>query len=360
MTEVIFSLDYEIHGNGEGCPLELMVEPTDRMLRQFDRYGAKLTILADIGEILKFKEYAETHADDRYHYRAIAEQLCRAVRTGHDVQLHIHASYFNSHHDGQGWVQDWSEYDFAGLPPARMSQLVRAGKEYLESLLKPVKPDYRCTVFRAANWSVSPSPNVVRALTENGLEIETSVFKYGRREGLVTFDYSDACSEALAWRASTEALWKEDSRGRIWEVPIYSESRSLLTFLTANRVYRAIVGRLHRVPRDHPDLPRPKEPTKGDGSNPKPSLLFGRHAWKADFNQCTGRQLVTAVNRAHRVYGSMAPKVPFVLIGHSKIFTKWNERSLEPFLAHVAAGRDRFEFGLYSSLGLPALGQANH
>ena len=57
MLNVIFTLDYEIHGNGEGCPSELMVEPTRRMMDLFDRYGAKLTIMADVAEILKFKEY---------------------------------------------------------------------------------------------------------------------------------------------------------------------------------------------------------------------------------------------------------------------------------------------------------------
>jgi hypothetical protein len=36
-----------------------------------DLYGAKLTILADVAEILKFKEYAKTREQDEYHYAAI-------------------------------------------------------------------------------------------------------------------------------------------------------------------------------------------------------------------------------------------------------------------------------------------------
>jgi hypothetical protein len=59
MLTVLFTSDYEIHGNGEGCPRELMVEPTDRMLAQFERYGARLTLMADVAEILKFKEYRD-------------------------------------------------------------------------------------------------------------------------------------------------------------------------------------------------------------------------------------------------------------------------------------------------------------
>ena len=51
MMHVIFTLDYEIHGNGEGSPYELMIEPTERLLQLLDEYGAKLTIMADIAKM---------------------------------------------------------------------------------------------------------------------------------------------------------------------------------------------------------------------------------------------------------------------------------------------------------------------
>src|ERR1019366_4841248 len=101
---------------------------------------------------------------DDYHYDAIAEQLREAIRRGHDVQLHLHASYFNARHENGRWQQDWSEYNFAGLPQERLTEIVRIGKQYLEDLLKPVDPQYECLAFRAANWAMSPSRNVVRAL----------------------------------------------------------------------------------------------------------------------------------------------------------------------------------------------------
>ena len=164
-----------------------MVEPTRRMMDLFDRYGAKLTIMADVAEILKFKEYKEKTGRDDYHYEAIAEQLREAIRRGHDVQLHLHASYFNARHENGRWEQDWSEYNFAGLPLDRLNEIVRIGKQYLEDLLQPVVPAYQCMAFRAANWAVSPSRNVVRALIRNGIHVDTSVFKYGRREGIVSF-----------------------------------------------------------------------------------------------------------------------------------------------------------------------------
>jgi hypothetical protein len=352
MLKVLFTLDYEIHGNGEGCSHQLMLEPTARMLRLFDEFGAKLTIMADIAEILKFKDFAERLGRDEYHYNSIVNQLQAAVRTGHDVQLHIHSSYFNASHDGQRWVQDWSEYNFAGLRPERLDEMVRVGKEFLESTLQPVCPSYRCSVFRAANWSVSPSKNVVEALLANGISIDTSVFKYGRRNGMVSFDYSSAHSDMLPWRARRDAIWAEDPRSRLWEVPIYSENRWLPAFVTPNRVYRVISSRTRRVVPIYPAEPSTSAAKEPSGLLSRFGLCTKRHAWKADFNQCTGRQLIRALARAEKRYSLSKEPLPFVLIGHSKLFTRMNERSLRPFLAHVVRHPNRFGFGTFGALGL--------
>src|SRR5688572_14585649 len=166
MFKVLFTSDYEIHGSGMGSPAELIVEPTTRMLDQLDRYGGKLTIMADTGEILKFKEYAETTGDDRFSYGAIVKQMRRAVSTGHDVQLHVHSSYFNArwNEEKKAWTQHWPEYDLASLPYERVRAMIREGKKLLEDACRPAKKDYECFAFRAANWSMHPSANIVRAL----------------------------------------------------------------------------------------------------------------------------------------------------------------------------------------------------
>ena len=354
MLHVIFTLDYEIHGNGQGCPRALMVEPTDRLLRLFDEYGAKLTIMADVAEIMKFREHKDAHGRDTYHYDAIADQLRRAIETGHDVQMHIHSSYFNARLENGRWAQDWSEYDFASLPYERMNWMVSTGKQFLESLLRPVDPDYRCVAFRAANWSVSPSRNVVLALVENGIEIDTSVFKYGRRNGIVAFDYSHADSPIAPWPVKDEDICVRDDRGLLWEVPIYSERRWLGAFVTPGRVYRAIAGWRHKLAQEAtPGRPAGRVPSSA-ARRRWMSAVLERHAWKADFNQCGGRQLINALRRAARRYdGEASGYLPFVLIGHSKLFTRRNERTVRPFLAHSASHPDRFGFGTLSRSVLP-------
>jgi hypothetical protein len=343
MLNVIFTLDYEIHGNGDGSPRELMVEPTARLLDLFDHHGAKLTIMADVAEILKFRDYREQFGRDDYQYGPIVEQLRDAIRRGHDVQLHLHCSYFNAEFKNERWEQDWSEYNFAGLPEHRIDEVVRIGKSFLEEQLRPVDPEYRCHAFRAANWSVSPSRSVVRALVNNGFEIETSVFKFGRRTGLVNFDYSHAPSNLKPWLADESDICRENKKSTLTEVPIYSERRWLGAFASPNRIYRAFSGRLHRL--------RDKKSANGPSANSngltKFSTPFRPHAWKADFNQCTGRQLIAAINRAAAEHDRDECELPFVLIGHSKLFTYQNERSLKPFLQFIAARPETLRFATF-------------
>ena len=348
MLKTIFTLDYEIHGNGDGSPLALMVEPTRRLLDLFDSFGAKATIMADVGEILRFKRHAIETGSDDFHSSAIEDQLRRAVRDGHDVQLHIHSSYYGARLVDGRWLQDWSEYDFASLPFDRMVGMVQEGRRYLEDLLLPVASGYRCNVFRAANWSLSPSNNAVRALIETGIRIDTSVFKYGRRKGRVNFNYSAAPSELMPWRACAADVCREDASSPLWEYPIYCESRRVAAFARPQRLYRALQGRLHRLSEAVPvaTASRPAPSTRSTCPGWLKSLLSA-HAWKADFNQCSGRQLVAALERAERKFSALARPLPFVLIGHSKLFTRFNEWSLRPFLSHVERTRERFAFGTF-------------
>ncbi len=351
MLNAIFTLDYEIHGNGEGNPAELMIEPTYRLMDCLEDYGAKLTIMADVAEILRFKEYWEQTGRDDFHYQAIADQLRQAIERGHDVQLHLHASYFKATFNGSRWEQNWSEYNFAGLPLDRLNEIIRIGKDYLEILLKPVRPEYECVAFRAANWAVSPSLNVVRALIANGIYLDTSVFKYGHRSGLVSFDYTSAHSELIPWPVLEEDICQKDEAGELVEVPIYCEKRWLGAFLTLNRVYRVWNSRKHPIG-DGPANMNGDRPATGlaDKIKRKLSIALRVHPWKADFNQCSGRQLISAIGRSARRYDSEGRKnLPFVLIGHSKLFTRINELSLRPFLRFVRRNPERFAFGTFSS-----------
>ncbi|MBL8612307.1 MAG: hypothetical protein JNL38_33510 [Myxococcales bacterium] len=360
MYKVLFTSDYEIHGSGMGDPTELVVEPTTRMLDQFDRYGAKLTVMADVGEILKFKEYRDTTGRDRFDFGGIQRQLERAVTTGHDVQLHLHSSYFNATWDeAKGyWKQDYREYDLASLPYERLREMIATGKRFLEETLRAKAPGYECFAFRAANWSMHPSPDIVRALVECGLRIDTSVWKHGVYDDLVKFDYTRAHSDLVPWPVDASDVCRRDPDGKLFEFPIYTERQPIWVFLTANRVYRVVAQRLNPLP--NPDAGAHGAGPMGGGGAPKgrggplgklekaAKMLLRPQPWKMDFNQCTGRQLVEGLKRVEARYGHPRHPLPFVLIGHSKTFTRLNERMLAPFLAYVKDNPDKYSFGTFA------------
>jgi len=355
MLEAIFTLDYEIHGNGDGCPRALMLEPTSRLLDLLEEYGAKLTIMADVAEILKFREYRDQFAQDDYHYEAVMGQLKDAIQRGHDVQLHLHCSYFNSQFQGGKWMQDWSEYNFAQLSEQRLNEVVGIGKKFLEEQFRPIDSGYRCNVFRAANWSMNPSRNAVRALVNNGFRIDTSVFKYGQRDGLVSFDYSDAPSNLVPWSADESHICRRDEQSSLMEVPIYAERRWIGAFITFQRFHRWWLSRRHRVASGKGQAyPLGKTHRRGRFANLF-RLAMRRHAWKADFNQCSGKQLIRALDRAAAVHDRVGASLPFVLIGHSKLFTRQQAASLRPFLAHVVHCPEQFGFARFCDFDLKAL-----
>ena len=268
------------------------------------------------------------------------------MRTGHDVQLHVHPAYFNAQLVGDRWALDYAEYDLARLSLERIDAIVRSGKTYLEQLLRPVEASYACVASRSANWSMHPSPNVVRALVGNGIQIDTSVFKYGRRAGAVQFDYRDAHSQLVPWRVDHADVCRADPEGELLEFPIYSEHRRIHGFISANRVHRAIQSRLHPLPTAE------FETGNGDSSDRDSAgrlrralaLVTARHAWKLDFNQCSGHQLIAGLERAARRYDAAKRTLPVVLIGHSKLFTGLNQRQLEPFLEYVTDHPERYRF----------------
>lgn len=351
MLTIIPTLDYEIHGNGTGNPRELMIEPTARLLNCLEGYGGKLTIFAEAAEIQRFKEHEEKTGVDSYHFQAIAKQLRDARHKGHDVQLHIHPSYANAHMADGAWQQDWSEYNLATLPTPRLKEILKESKAFLEALMRTEHPNYTVEAFRAGNWAAQPSRALMTALAEEGIYIESSVYKHGVRGHLVPLDYRHASHAMGPWRASFDDVCIEDPDSPVWEVPIYAESRRAYYFLNLMRLYRVYLSHRHPLAKGMPD-----PMTKTASGSPRRSLVtrlatktkslfMDKHAWKADYNQATARQLIAALDRAARAHPG--ENRPFVMIGHPKLFTGFNEANFRIFLNYVTAHPDRFRFGFY-------------
>lgn len=332
IIKLIFTLDYEIHGNGYGSPYKLMIEPTYRLMELMEKFGARLVIFADVAEILRFRDYYEETGQDRFHYTEIVKQLQSAIKRGHNVQLHIHSSYFKAKFNGQKWEQNWAEYNMAALPFDRIFEMIRISKSWLQAQLIPINPGYQCFAFRAANWSMVPTSNIYRALVENGIRVDTSVYKWGRQFGHVDYNYIDAHSNIFSYKASSHDINILDENGIIKEYPIYTENRPFWHFISLMRLYRIFRAQLLNHRQDEPfDLD-----TKIDFKKLSIYSFFRRNPWKLDFNQANGTQMIKALKRIMRKHIGHPEVIDLISIGHSKTFIRYNQKTLRKFLRYAS------------------------
>lgn len=331
-----FTLDYEIHGNGEGNPMKMMVEPTYRLMSLLEKYGQKLTIMADVAEILCFKRYAAETVHDDNHVAEIEAQLCEAIKRGHDVQLHVHSSYFKAVYKNGAFDQCIEEYNMAALPIERIDEMVAQCVTYLETLLKPIKKDYRVWLFRAANWSMMPTENLYRVLVKHGITHDTSVFKGGVQGGNVCYDYREAYDNLFAYPASVRNINEYDAEGKLIELPIYTEMRPFWDFVTPMRVFRMIRAKFHKHKHSAANEARATNISSGDNRKLSLKSFFRLSPLKMDFNQVNSRGLKRMMkNVMHRSEDALKDSVDVILIGHSKTFVPYNEKTLEPFLKWI-------------------------
>ena len=56
MIECIFTIDYEIYGNGEGSLRELVYEPSQRLIHIFKKLNKRFVVFIEAAELEKIQE----------------------------------------------------------------------------------------------------------------------------------------------------------------------------------------------------------------------------------------------------------------------------------------------------------------
>lgn len=194
LIHLAFVDDWELSGDGSGDPRDLQFAPMRELVRIYDGHGIRGSFNAEVMQQLTFRRLQlsnpelKTFADE---WEAAVQQTYRA---GHDIQLHIHPQWSRAeYHDGKWDLNgDWSILNYS-VDEAR--QLVGTGKEYLEKLLRPLDPNYRCVSFRSGAWCIAPSPHMLRILADFGIVFDMSIIggvRYQTRR--IDLDYTN-CEE---------------------------------------------------------------------------------------------------------------------------------------------------------------------
>ena len=188
--------DWELRGNGSGDPRQIQFAPLRTFLRILGEHGIPGSINAEVMQQLTFRKYQTQYPE----LETLADEwdgiLCEAVRAGHDVQLHVHSQWREAvYADGKWRLKgNWSILDH---PPEEAYAMISRCKAYLESLLGPVRPGYRCVAYRSGAWCIAPSDHMLPILSELGFVFDTSIvggMRFNTRN--LYLDYT-ACEESF-------------------------------------------------------------------------------------------------------------------------------------------------------------------
>ena len=150
MIECIFTLDYEIYGNGSGDLATLVLEPTERLLTLFRSRGHRFVVFVEAAELAAIEAAGSDAA-----ISSVTDQVRRAYDEGFEIALHLHPQWCNAAWRNGRWQLDYSEYNLCALGRARMVEIVDRAIEYLRRTVAD-PPTYPRRFARAIGCSNPP------------------------------------------------------------------------------------------------------------------------------------------------------------------------------------------------------------
>jgi len=316
MIECIFTLDYEIYGDGTGSLGELVYEPTKQLANLLQRHGARCVVFVEVAELSRIEKF-----DADPTIGLVKEQVRSLHRAGFEIGLHFHPWWYNACRRDGKWLLDYSEYNLCTLPAARVTVIVSEAIHYLRHLVDD--PDFTPFSFRAGNWLFQPTEPAATIVAHAGVRVDSSVFLGGRRHdhGL---DYRRIPQGQYFWQFSSDVT-VADPRGTLIEIPIHSQ---IVPFWRMHAARRLACGNIFG----------------GGGRGPIGALTRVRdflrvnYPLKLDFCRASAKQMMAMVQTVLEK-DRKEPEIyrPIVAIGHSKDLSDIGE--VNAFLAFLGANR---------------------
>ena len=316
MIELIFTVDYEIYGNGTGSLNDLVYEPASRLKSLFQEHNKRFVVFAEVIELAQIEAHGSDRAID-----GVMKQIRQFDRDDFEIALHLHPQWANARYERGQWVLDLSEYNLCRLPKSRIAEIVEYSYTYLLHIVD--RPGFTPLSFRAGNWLFQPTQAAASVLAEKCFRIDSSVFKGGlqRNHGL---DYRQALENGYYWTFSRDVNL-QDPTGSWIEVPIHTDMVPVWEMRTAKRI--AFSNQF------------------GAGTKSTRTKLIRafdyfrfRYPRKLDFCRMTLDELMSTINRVLREDREDPESYrPIVAIGHTKDLTDFN--TVNSFLSFLDANQ---------------------
>jgi len=215
--KTFITFDYEIFfGKNSGTAENCIVKPTEELIKIANKYDVKFVFFVDSGYLLKLQEYKDKYKYVQYEYDIVFNQLKKLSKLGHDIQLHIHPHWEDSYFDGKKWVIDTKRYTLHSFSDIEIDDIVYRYKKVLEDITED-----NIFAYRAGGWSVQPFNKIKKALKNNNIWLDSTVFRGGYyKSNTHFFDFRNAPKKGM-WRFEDNIL-EENQNGYFLEIPISS------------------------------------------------------------------------------------------------------------------------------------------
>jgi hypothetical protein len=316
MIEFVFTIDYEIYGNGTGSLDELVYQPARRLKRLFEKHGARFVNFVEVAEFEKIEAYGTDSAVD-----LVKKQILEFHRDGFEVALHLHPQWANARYEQGQWSLDLSEYNLCKLPKKRIAEIVDGSMAYLRHVVD--ESDFTPVSFRAGNWLFQPTQTAASVLAEKGIKIDSSVFKGGLQHNH-SLDYRRASRNGYYWPFSYDVN-DPDPAGPWIEVPIHTDMVPFWKMTTSKRM-------------TFPNRFGATDQSRRQKMNRALDFLRLRYPLKFDFCRMTLNEMTSMLERIIRRDREEPESYrPIVSIGHTKDLTDFE--SVDSFLSFLGMNK---------------------
>src|SRR6266511_3161138 len=105
---LVISNDWELFGDGSGEYFEIQHRPLEDLLKTIENHGAKLTVMAEVGQQWAHQRICEQETWAREVVEAWESVLKETIKKKFDVQLHLHPQWLNAEYKNSAWCVDIS------------------------------------------------------------------------------------------------------------------------------------------------------------------------------------------------------------------------------------------------------------
>jgi len=227
MIEFVFTVDYEIYGNGEGSLRELVYLPSEQLRSTFLRHNARFVVFAEVAQL----EMIEAFRSDP-DIESTKSQLREFRAAGFELGLHIHPWWYGARHEAGKWTLNYDAYNLCTQPEERIDEIIERSIGYLRGFLD--EPDFTPISFRAGHLLFQPTKPLSRILVEKGIKLDSSFYRGGLWHQH-KLDYRKSPKNEPYWRFG-EDITVSDPGGALLEIPIYTQMAPIWKLFTSKRI----------------------------------------------------------------------------------------------------------------------------